>query len=77
MRGVGEKQMECGSCSLPYWGTELPGPTREKAPRMELMQKAAKMGKGRTTGPDFEAISRSRWHMCGRVLDLSASKCNS
>lgn len=43
--------MECGSCSLPYWGTELPGPTREKAPRMELMQKAAKMGKGRASGP--------------------------
>lgn len=57
--GMGEKQMECGSCSLPYWGTELPRPTGEKAPRMELRQEAAKMGKGRATGPGFEALSRS------------------
>jgi hypothetical protein len=76
--GDGGKQMECGSCSLPYWGTELPRPTREKAPRMELMQKAAKMGKGRATGPDFEAVGRSLWHIHGGVwiLDLSTSKCS-
>lgn len=65
--GDGGKQMECGSCSLPYWGTELPRPTRgEKAPRMGLMQRAAERGQGRATGPDSEATSRSRWHTQGR-----------
>jgi hypothetical protein len=45
---------------------------------MELMQKAAKMGKGRATGPDFEAVGRSLWHIHGGVwiLDLSTSKCS-